>query len=262
MGIDEAAAHIYGPAGLEYFREIATYEPQLGSEGWIRILEANPTPNDTGWFREPNVLITGEVLMPKLAEEGTPVRIASIGSSYGHEAFSLAAAALSAGVTNFTIKGYDVNPEAVEIANDSNRRYPGPALKRIPDRFARYFDVSKDGLLPGPEIRERVHFEQMDLIDQPVAGEFDVIILNNVLQHYPDNTRVKILRRVVDAILPSGYLTLEALPQTMQGSPAHRISFRPYWMWRQERMLQEFPELEQIQVNYDKQDFFRKKVSP
>jgi len=92
--------------------------------------------------------------------------------------------------------------------------YPVQELERIPqDFFSRYF--SPDGERPGncvisEEIRKRVEFRKHDLLRfQPVRDDLSLIVCKNVLLHFTEEERIRVLRMFHQALNETGFLIIE-----------------------------------------------------
>jgi chemotaxis protein methyltransferase CheR len=61
-----------------------------------------------------------------------------------------------------------------------------------------------------PEIRDRVHFRQHDLLSLNAGGKnFDLIVCKNVLLHFAEEDRVRVLAMFHEALRPGGLLAME-----------------------------------------------------
>lgn len=78
---------------------------------------------------------------------------------------------------------------------------------KLPDH---YFETVEHPIIcPTERVREHVNFSRHDIIDKPLSGKFDIIMMNNVLPHYPPRTREMILRNALASLKPRGFLVLE-----------------------------------------------------
>jgi chemotaxis methyl-accepting protein methylase len=85
---------------------------------------------------------------------------------------------------------------------------------------------------PTKRVREKVTFDLHDIIDEPVAGEYNIALINNVLNHYPERTREQILENVLKSLKAGGYLVLEHTMSPM--SDEEREWLGPYNDWRED----------------------------
>lgn len=141
-----------------------------------------------------------------------------------------------------------------------NRRYYiGPSIFGLKKQgLVKYYD--NGGLIPLPDVfyqnepmpivqptkrvKEKINFLLHDVIDIPVKGQFDIVLMNNVLNHYPEETRRKILKNVLASLKPGGFLVLEHTMGPMNDT--EREWLMPYNEWR-EKFAEEFG-LEEIGV--------------
>ncbi|MEJ1298932.1 MAG: protein-glutamate O-methyltransferase CheR [Candidatus Sedimenticola sp. (ex Thyasira tokunagai)] len=169
------------------------------------------TTNETHFFREPahfNYLQT-EVL-PPLRRRGM-VRIWSAASSSGEEPYSIAMAmAATFLATTWEVLGSDINQEMLERARAGI--YPIKQSDEIPEHFLRRYCLKGvrsmgDTLLIDREIRQRVNFRYINLVDKlPNIGSFDVIFLRNVLIYFNRENKRTIVNNVSRVLKPGGYL--------------------------------------------------------
>src|SRR3989338_7474289 len=136
------------------------------------------------------------------------------------------------------------------------RHYIGPSLSGLKDK-----GFVKDGkLLPLPDewyqkeklpimrptkrVKDKITFVLHDVIDTPVEGRFDLVLMNNVLNHYPEDTLAKILKNILASLKPGGFLIIEPIMRPMNDREKEWLE--PYNDWR-ERFAHKFG-LEEIAV--------------
>lgn len=111
--------------------------------------------------------------------------------------------------------------------------YGGPFGKKVGE-FPRewYTTIKQPVIQPTKKTRERVVFVSHDLIDKPAEGNFSIVLMNNVLNHYPQETREKIVKNALSSLRPGGFLVLEHTmrPRT-EGEEDWLV---PYNKWRDE----------------------------
>ncbi len=94
-----------------------------------------------------------------------------------------------------------------------NGVYPRQQVERIPrDIFNKYFTPAgePDHFVIAEEIRNAVLFQQHDLLTlTPVRKGFGLIICKNVLLHFSEGERVKVMRMFHDALAEGGFLATE-----------------------------------------------------
>jgi len=108
-------------------------------------------------------------------------------------------------------------------------RYPRKELDRIPrEIFAKYFSV--DDERPGyykiaPEIKKPISFEKHDLLTfRPVRQNLGLVVCKNVLLHFSEEERLKVLAMFYHALDDNGFLLME---QTQKMPPGMENHFAP-----------------------------------
>jgi chemotaxis protein methyltransferase CheR len=100
----------------------------------------------------------------------------------------------------------------------TNGAYPDEQVKRIPaELLAKYFKEDKGMFTLAEEIRKSVKFKKHDLLSLvPPGNDFGLIVCKNVLLHFTEEQRTKVIRMYHDSLAEGGYLALEQtqkLPQ-------------------------------------------------
>ncbi|MGP9805121.1 CheR family methyltransferase [Paracoccus sp. NSM] len=192
------------------------------------------TTNTTSFFRERAHFdhISAEILPAILADRRRKPRLKcwSAASSEGAEAYSLAmvlAEQQRAGhAFDWAILGTDLSVPIIEKARravySTEQVAPvDPILRR------RYLMTSDDPALRDqvrivPELRRRVLFRQMNLMDAryPVDRDVDIIFLRNVLIYFDLQDRQDVVRRLQGHLRPGGWLIVghsEGMSVTLSG---------------------------------------------
>jgi chemotaxis methyl-accepting protein methylase len=282
--VDRAIFEVYGKNGLEEFNDMYRAHPEWTLEEVLKHFEERPVNTQTSFFRNPNLKVIAEQLIPKVGPEGESQqgRILEIGCSSGEESYSLAVTMLEAGHDDFHITAVDVNPDTLKIAEQAEykirgsienidngysslksrhftegffedtgkkwqrREYIGPSTadlkdmgyfgesgKKVKDMPAEWFEMVGEPLIrPAQKVREHIEFKPHDLIEGPVSGEYSVVLMNNVLLHYPAETREKILQNALASLRPGGYLVLEFPMHPLNKNEESWLN--PYRKWREE----------------------------
>lgn len=175
------------------------------------------TTNLTSFFREPKHFeYLSQTLLPALrqAPPGQPLRIWSAGCSTGEEPYTLAMTLEETlpGHENARILATDLDSSVIARAStgiyDAERvqALPGNTLKRW---FQRGSGEHDGKVRVRPEIRERVTFRQLNLIEPwPMRNPFDVIFCRNVVIYFDRDTQRKLFDRFADQLRPGGHLFL------------------------------------------------------
>lgn len=178
------------------------------------------TTGETFFFRDtvPFDLLRAAVL-PELAERcrraGRALRVWSAAASTGQEAFSVAMLLADMGVQ---LSGVRVDIVATDFASHAlNRARRGlftqiEVQRGLPERYLRQFFIkTPDGYRLGDDIRRRVSFRELNLLESfRSLGQFDVILCRNVLIYFDSVTKKDVLDRMSFALAPGGYLFLGA----------------------------------------------------
>ena len=177
------------------------------------------TTNKTDFFREPGHLdyLTGTVL-PLYAEEGfRQIRCWSAACSTGAEPYTIAML-----LDDFTSKnrGIDYRLIATDIdtevlATAMKGIYPREQVEPVPAPLRRRYileskDPQRQEIRIAPEIRRRVAFGRLNLIDDSYALDQPVhlIFCRNVLIYFDKQTQEQVVQRLCEQLLPGGYLFL------------------------------------------------------
>jgi len=209
------------------FRSYGSYykyviREQRGEE-LIHLLDRVST-NETHFFREPRQL---EFLENRVFAEWRTqtdagirprsIRVWSAGCSSGEEPCSIAMMLLE----HFPpANGWEVEILATDLSTrvlDHARKaiWPIGKAQEIPEKYLKRFMLCGTGsqhgnMKAGPEILSRIRFERLNLNDEryPVTGRFDAIFCRNVLIYFDAQSRSRAVERLLDHLVPSGYLFL------------------------------------------------------
>ena len=202
-------------------------EALLNAETWFR---RDRTPFDS-FARE---------VLPALGKaRGRPLRIWSAGCSTGQEAYSLAMAALEAGVPA-QITGVDLSSRAIEKAKSG--LYTAFEIQRglAAATMLRWFERVEDGgWQASAALRQAVFFQRANLLDEPVdPGQFDVIFCRYLLKDMEPTRRARLLDVLDSRLLDDGCLFLGADERPEAETVAFRgVAGRPGLFIKTDRSL-------------------------
>jgi len=179
------------------------------------------TTNTTSFFREAeHFQILRDDLLPQLLRpvrgQRPRLKLWSAASSEGAEAYSLAMVLAEANRQgdrfDWAILGTDLSGRMIEKATSAI--YAPDQLTGIPvDLARRYLMHASSGPMAGklrivPELRARVRFHQMNLMDEkyPVDPDVHVVFLRNILIYFDAPTKAAVIERVTRHLRPGGYL--------------------------------------------------------
>ena len=187
-----------------------------GSVEW-RALAEQLTVNETFFFRNTdNFLALAEWVLPERIRANAQtkqLRILSAGCSSGDEPYSLAIMVREAlpdlAAWDVKIIGIDINPSILHKANQA--RYSEWSLRSTSEDIKRrYFRADGADYVLAPEIQKMVRFEERNLVDEdPLFWQSlacDLVFCRNVLMYFTPETARGVVRRISQALLPSGFL--------------------------------------------------------
>jgi chemotaxis protein methyltransferase CheR len=161
------------------------------------------------WRHEDQWTALARKILPELAKKGR-VRCWSAGSSYGAEAFTLAAVAReSVPDARVEIQGTDLDRRMVDRARKGHFTAED-ARTAPPGLLKKWFDPADEGGWQAkPELMRMTRFEVGDLLRMPVqAGRFDLIMCRNTVIYFTEEVRDALHARLASALAPGGYLVV------------------------------------------------------
>jgi len=111
---------------------------------------------------------------------------------------------------NWSVMGSDVSQKVLDQAKSGH--YPMQRIDGIPDRYLKAYclkgvGVQEGTLLIDQHLRNRVEFRRINLNDTLTdIGKFDVIFLRNMLIYFQNETKIEIVKRLLDVLQPGGWL--------------------------------------------------------
>jgi chemotaxis protein methyltransferase CheR len=168
------------------------------------------TTNETYFFREPKHFdFLREQVLPR-AVAGKTFRLWSAASSSGEEPYSLAMTlADGLGSTPWEIIGSDISSQVLAKARSGH--YPIARARTIAQPLLVKHCLKGTGSQEGTflidrSLRERLHFMHINLNEAlPKIGEFEVIFLRNVMIYFDQETKRKVVARMLPLLKPGGY---------------------------------------------------------
>jgi chemotaxis protein methyltransferase CheR len=150
-------------------------------------------------------------VLPELAQRGR-IRAWSAGSSYGAEAYTIAAVARDA-VPNarVEIRGTDLDKRMVERA--CKAEFSAEDMREVPAAVVkRHLEPLPDGgAVASRELQRMVRFDVGDLLRMRVSpASFELILCRNTVIYFTEEVRDALHTRLADALVPGGYLVVGA----------------------------------------------------
>lgn len=193
----------------EYFRLLASGKAPGEVQTAVDLL----TTNETYFFREAKHFDLLRRLTSEARDLTQPFRVWSAASSTGEEAYSIAmvlADRLEGG--RWEVVGSDISTRVLERARRGH--YQMARAEHIPpaylQRFCRKGMGAQHGtLLIERALREKVRFLHVNLnVTLPELGTFDVIFLRNVMIYFNEDTKRRVVARLLSALKPSGHFVI------------------------------------------------------
>ena len=171
------------------------------------------TTNETSFFREPKHFDFLRKKVLPAARRGGPFRVWSAACSSGEEPYSVAMLlAAELGLANWDVLGTDISSRVLETARLA--LYDLGRAEQISADYLRRFCLKGKGPQAGKfliekSVRERVKFARANL-NEPLAdfGQFDVILLRNVMIYFSSLTKQKVMQHLIPALKPGGYFII------------------------------------------------------
>ena len=210
--------------GLSSFGDYYEQVVAGGAEGeLVQLLDCVST-NETHFFREPDHFrYLEDTVLPALKAEGEAgrrpkrVRAWSAACSTGEEPYTLAMVLLAhlpaSEGWSVEILGTDLSTRVLESARAA--LWPLGKAGEIPERYLKQFMLRGIGsqlgkMKAGPELRAVVRFERFNLTTPryELGVPFDLIFCRNVLIYFARETKLQVVRRLLDTLAPTGHLFL------------------------------------------------------
>lgn len=183
------------------------------------------TTNKTDFFREPKQFpFLADVALPDLIKSykignGRKFKIWSAGCSTGEEPYTLAIV-LSEFAASTDIKSFDYSILATDISTEVLKKaamavYDMERAEPIPFELKKKYllrskDPHKKIVRIIPELRRKVEFARVNFMDYNLGlkEKVDVIFCRNVIIYFDKETQEQIIRKLIDNLVPGGYLFL------------------------------------------------------
>ncbi|BDT71949.1 chemotaxis protein methyltransferase [Comamonadaceae bacterium OS-4] len=208
--------------GLRSIDEYADYLHETQDPDEIEELVDLISTNHTHFFREEThfwfaVRTAIPAFLPDLQTSGSPLRLWSAACSSGEEPYTLALVVadlmqqrpdLSWGIT-----ASDISNRMLAFAERGIYRMESvePVPRELLERyFQRGYDAWEGTCRVKAELRNKVHFQRINLFQPryPVTERQHIIFCRNVLMYFDNQSRAMAVERLVDMLVPGGYLVI------------------------------------------------------
>ncbi len=196
-----------------YMSRVRADDPAGERQQFINCL----TTNKTDFFREPHhFAFLRDTVVPRLRAAGKKrLRVWSAGCSTGEEPYTLAMTLAEAcpAAAGWDVKILASDIDTAVLAGAARGVYDADRVSDVPrDLLHRYF-LRGTGARAGqvavrPELRERIVFRRVNLIEEPwpIRTRLDAIFCRNVVIYFDRETQHRLLTRFAAQLDPSGYL--------------------------------------------------------
>ena len=179
------------------------------------------TTNETHFFREPKHFEFLRQQILHAVKTGKSLRVWSAACSTGEEPYTIAMLLDEIlGNAQWEVVASDLNTQV--LAQARSGLYPIERMSEIPQYYLSNYCLKGTGsqegkLLIGRKLRERVQFIQHNLTDSPPKlGQFDIIFLRNVLIYFNQDTKSKVVARLLPLLRSGGHF-LVGHSETLHG---------------------------------------------
>jgi chemotaxis protein methyltransferase CheR len=183
------------------------------------------TTNETLFFRDnkPFVALEKEILpaaAKRAREQGRPVRIWCAASSTGQEPYSIA---MIVAQIEHLLGGVKVEIIATDFSAAALARAKAGVYNQFEVQrglpvtlLMKYFTPVAEGFELKPEIRSRVTYQEINLLEPyPTYWQFDIIFCRNVLIYFDVPTKKDVIDRMAKTLLRGGSLFLGGTESTL-----------------------------------------------
>jgi len=205
---------------LQTLKPGSTELDQLLDRVTINVSQLWRHPEQWNWLRSE--------ILGDLARNGT-LKAWSAGSSYGAEAYTLAAVCRETiPQARVQILGTDIDRRMVERASEGvfteedARCAPAASMER-------FFERIHGGWRARPELRSMVSFEIGDLLRmQPPPGRYDLVLCRNTVIYFAEPIRDELHERLAAALRPGGCLVIGATERVTNPNALGLVSLHPF----------------------------------
>jgi chemotaxis protein methyltransferase CheR len=210
---------VLGVSTLREYYECLTIKPIRQAE-MVNLLN-EITVGETCFFRnQPQLDALRNIVLPKIVEARSKMalrhlRIWSAGCSTGEEPYTLSMIMLEEAADRlqgwtFEILATDLNERS--ISHCKRGVYGERSTSNLTPYFRqKYFSESADELHINPEVKVKVNFSRVNLLDNACMAfmkGIDIILCCNVLIYFDAAAKQRVIQHFYDNLLPHGYFFL------------------------------------------------------
>lgn len=216
--VDKRLVERMGVTASENFREYFSMLRFEASGTELQALINLMTVNETYFFREDYqfACLVNSILPEIIARKdtGAPIRIWTVPSSSGEEAYTIAMCLLErwAGIQQWDVEIVSSDIDTNILVQAKAGLYSPRSVQYVPEDYLRkYFKKTAQGYQVIDELRAAVEFTRVniqDATDVRAYRDFDVIFCRNLLIYFDDLSRKQAAETFYDALRPGGFILL------------------------------------------------------
>lgn len=199
----------------QYFRTIKENDQKLRE--FLDYL----TINVSEFFRNPAKWAElRETVIPRLIQSRgkKQLKLWSAGSATGEEPYSLAILSHEAKLAAHSpVLASDIDQGAISIAKKGT--YLKRQIVNVPQELVSRYFLTQDGgetYSVTQEVKGRVNFQRLNLIEDNFADDFDLILCRNVVIYFSAETKAALYQKFFKALRPGGYLLVGSTEQIFE----------------------------------------------
>lgn len=175
------------------------------------------TINVSEFYRNPEqwTLLDKDVIPELVEKHGKHIKVWSAACSTGDEPYSLVMAfSKHIPMNDITINATDIDKQVIALAK--NGIYDAKSIVSVPaDLKDKYFTKIGDNFKISDLVKNRVQFQEHNLLRDPYPTGCNLIVCRNVLIYFTEEAKTEIFKKFYHALAPGGILFLGSTEQMM-----------------------------------------------
>lgn len=173
------------------------------------------TVNLTELFRNPEIWEAMEGVLDHFKSK-RQIDIWHAGCATGEEVYSMAMVADNQKIIH-KVKALGTDLSATALARATKGKYPKELLTKYERSLKKYLPTGKitdmfnleDGQAEVKQnLRRHLEFKHHNLVSDPINQSYDIILCRNVLIYFDDKLKMKVIKKLLEALNPDGFLVL------------------------------------------------------
>jgi chemotaxis protein methyltransferase CheR len=188
------------------------------------------TINVSEFFRNPSQWsVLEHDILPALVSKKKHLKIWSSACAAGEEPYSLALLLAKMGILDNTdIIATDIDIKALEHARSGS--YPQKSVVNIPGQLLdKFFLKNNDTFTLKEEIKKKIDFKILNLLDDRFPQQCDLILCRNVMIYFTEEAKDKLYKKFHDALVDEGILFVGSTEQIIMPQKYGFFSIRSFF---------------------------------